>query len=552
MNAVCRSIPVYFESQGVSHQDSRFIRMKFWLMHTGKNRNKSYFTKEVVEQALPTLYNTPILGFIEEDKYGNKDFTDHRSIVVKEDGQYKIKYIGQAFGIIPESCNPKWEMRIGDDGIEREYLTVEGLVWKKFSDAVDIIERDKVKNHSMELSDVFSGEYKNDGLFHFSRFEFDGACLLGTGVLPAMNSSTGEIYFTMSRFMEFVQEQMRELKEVLFSSMTNTKEEVGQMPEKLELLQKFSFTEEMIAEKGIDLEAISVEELEAKLKEFKDNSEVAIQDEEASMEDNVEFTADDEEDKTVIAEGEEEVQTEFSLSSSQMTEELRRVLRDFRKAYQDDVNITYQAFWYVDSLPESNKVICYDVDNDYYVGIDFSVNGDAVAINFDAVQRYKAEWVPMQNSEEAPVGTDFVTREHMEYMLARRENEVRSSFTADNEITVLRESVSNLEAELNELRSFKAKIIEQEREAVFTEFATRLSEEEIAQVRESSAEMSADDVRKELLAIFGAKAIAGNGNFTAQKPETTFAKSGVMGVSVTINADKPYSHILEKHLGKRL
>ena len=40
-------------------------------MHTGENYNKSEFSHEVIEKAIPTLSYIPVVGFIEEinDKY---------------------------------------------------------------------------------------------------------------------------------------------------------------------------------------------------------------------------------------------------------------------------------------------------------------------------------------------------------------------------------------------------------------------------------------------------------------------------------------------------
>jgi hypothetical protein len=137
---VNRNIPIIF--QNLNHydvEDTRFLKVKIWLMHTNENLNGSYFEKSVVEEAIPSLANTPILAYIEDNSDGEKDFSDHRQVLIKEDGEYKIKYIGQAIGTIPESNNAKFEMRLCDDGVEREFLTVEGLLWTKFDDPIDIM-----------------------------------------------------------------------------------------------------------------------------------------------------------------------------------------------------------------------------------------------------------------------------------------------------------------------------------------------------------------------------------------------------------------------------
>lgn len=210
-----RKVPVMFQRlNDVTNAmtDTRFIEVKIWLMHLGENYNGSYFSKEAVEKAIPTLANTPILGFIEKDILGDDDFSDHRSIIIKENGKYKSRYIGNAYGLIPESNDAKFEFRVGDDGIEREYLTVKGLVWRKNDEAVDIFNRDSIKSQSMELHEDFEGVERPDGLFEFTNFKFFGACALGEGVPPAMNSATIETQFSSGDLHKYIQSKMNEFK----------------------------------------------------------------------------------------------------------------------------------------------------------------------------------------------------------------------------------------------------------------------------------------------------------------------------------------------------
>jgi hypothetical protein len=210
-----RNVPVVFqklkEHSDVVLEDTRFMEVKIWLMHLGENYNGSYFSKESVERAIPTLANTPILGYVEANDE-DTDFSDHRSIIVKKDGEFEYKYIGQAYGLIPESNDAKFELRVGDDGVEREYLTCKGLVWRKNDEAVDIFDRDSIKGQSMELDENFTGDFKEDGLFHFDEFKFFGACALGDVVMPAMNSATIEKQFSYNEMHKYIQSQFNEFK----------------------------------------------------------------------------------------------------------------------------------------------------------------------------------------------------------------------------------------------------------------------------------------------------------------------------------------------------
>ena len=53
-----------FESQITSFDciNPLFSKIKMRICYTGLNRNNSFLTKEVIEKALPTIYNTPIEG----------------------------------------------------------------------------------------------------------------------------------------------------------------------------------------------------------------------------------------------------------------------------------------------------------------------------------------------------------------------------------------------------------------------------------------------------------------------------------------------------------
>ncbi|MFR4986946.1 MAG: hypothetical protein ACLUCH_06080 [Lachnospirales bacterium] len=180
-------------------KDTRFTKVKIWLMHLGINHNGSSFSKEVVEDAIPTLANTPILGYVEKAE-SNKDFSDHRmEIKFTDDNQKEYIYHGQSYGVIPETHNARFEKRLCDDGLEREFLVVDGLLWNKLSDGIDILNRDLWKSQSMELSDEdgdYEGEYDENFIYHFKKFKFYGACFLGDNYQPAMENAKIELAFS--------------------------------------------------------------------------------------------------------------------------------------------------------------------------------------------------------------------------------------------------------------------------------------------------------------------------------------------------------------------
>lgn len=208
-----KKVPTVFQVQEtLEKEDSRFLRVKIWLMHTGRNYNGSVFSKESVIKAIPSLKNTPILAYVEDNSIGEKDFSDHRIELHVENGELVEKYMGQAIGVIPETNNAQFETRIGDDGVEREYLTVEGLVWAKWEDPIEIFKEYNIKGQSMELHDEFTGKFDENGLFHFDEFKFFGACALGEETLPAMNSATIEAQFSTKDIEKEIQTKLEEFK----------------------------------------------------------------------------------------------------------------------------------------------------------------------------------------------------------------------------------------------------------------------------------------------------------------------------------------------------
>lgn len=226
------SFPVMFEKikdfEGV---DGRFTKVRIWLMHLGENFNGSIFEKDAVDDAIPTLEYIPIVAFIEDNKMGEKDCSNHRYIITKDEKGVRRKYMGNAYGVImsSEDNNAHYEERLCDDGETRTFLVVDGLIWNMFEDSTEIINRDLIKNQSMELWDdgvSIEGYEDEDGLFHFTKFSFRAACILGDDYEPAMINSTVEVQFTMNDFVKNIQSELND-KFIAFTKMVNEKTNQG-------------------------------------------------------------------------------------------------------------------------------------------------------------------------------------------------------------------------------------------------------------------------------------------------------------------------------------
>ena len=229
----CLSIPVFFEKTGeIENADGRFTEVKIYLMHLDDNYNNTYFDKEVVDSALPSLAYIPIVGFIEKNSLGEDDFSDHRFKIIKTKNGKKEIYLGSAYGVIKSSAenNARYEQRMCDDGIERTFCVVDGILWNMFDKSIEIMQRDVIKSHSMELFDedgAFDGYEDENGVFHFTKFSFRAACILGVDYNPAMEGSTVEMKFTMSDFVNDMQSELTKQITTYTTSKQSVKKSEG-------------------------------------------------------------------------------------------------------------------------------------------------------------------------------------------------------------------------------------------------------------------------------------------------------------------------------------
>lgn len=548
-------VPITFFEKIEESEDSRFTNVKIWLMHIGENLNKSYFSKKAVEEAIPTLANTPILGYIETNKDGEEDFTNHRMIVVKNADGVEIKYIGQAYGMIPETNNAKFEKRVGTDGVEREYLTVEGALWNKWDEPIDIFEKNNSKGQSMELHNDAVGHFDKDTkLFHFDKFKFFGACVLGDDVKPAMMGSSIEVQFSeQNDFEEYIQQQMEEFKLVYSeyqlsikdNEYKNKNKEDEEMKDKLlKIALKFSLTQEQLTEKGIDLEKFSSEEeFEAKLQEV--------------------------------------TSTNFSLTSEQLNLEFRNQLRT-KFTEKDDYGYKYKSYdyYYVDH--QDGEVFAQsNVDGNRIVGFKYSFKGDVPVVDFESKKVKKIVYSDIDNGDT--VQPMFSVQESVDLQLELKGKEVEKQFSetikekdlqiesVNNQFestktefestkTELQEVQTKFETLVNEiepLRQFKANSDKDAHEVIMTELFTKFSqleEEEVSDLKEKMFELTVEDAEKELTYRLGKKVAEGKFTFSAKRDDEDRSKNSIKikldGAEFELNPtemQKSYAHLFTEY-----
>lgn len=134
------------------------------ILYKYDNRNGSYITDEFAEKLTQTLPYTPVKGIYDED-----DYTDHGY----------SRSLGRIYGIVPENPNASWEKFLDDDGVEREYLCADVILFTAlYAEAGDIVG----KSLSME---IYEKSIQGDWQFINGKkqFVFTDGCFLGLQIL---------------------------------------------------------------------------------------------------------------------------------------------------------------------------------------------------------------------------------------------------------------------------------------------------------------------------------------------------------------------------------
>ena len=387
--------------------DFRFIDVCIDVMHTGANKNRTSFTKDTINKAISSIANMPILGYVvDELDEEEKDFKGHEHELRVTDNDVKYMYAGQAYGVIPESCNPRWIIKDDGTGTEREYLRVDGLIWTKFGDPVDIFTRDGTKNHSVELTDMVCGPKDRDGNTPVSSFKFDGFCILSTTdpkIQPAMTGSCITAQFSVDDITSQIRERLYEYQALQqnYSAQNEnpSDEEKGDIPPMNENEKNPAVAENAVAEGAV--ENTEVEDTTAENAATKTESE-AVSTENAASEEGVknatiETSA---ENAATVEEGELVASSEFSLSANQLRDEVYNALLEIQVPSRWDHECMIPKYWLTDI--QDNEVIVTDSGTYQLMGIPYSMNGDNVVLEYENIKRKKVVYEDWDNGDVMP------------------------------------------------------------------------------------------------------------------------------------------------------
>lgn len=484
------SFPVMFEKiKDFETADDRFTEVKIWLMHLGKNLNNSVFEKSVVDKAIPTLQYIPIMGFVELNDDNEKDFSDHRYIITKDENGVRRKYMGTPYGVIKssENNNAHYEERLCEDGETRTFLVTEGVIWNVLEDGAEIFHRDLIKGQSMELYEKSIDGYEDEnGIFYFTEFSFRAACVLGDDVTPAMTGSTIEVQFTLNDFVKNIQSELNDKYNIFTNLVDDAK----------------AFTE---------LKAVNKKTNKGGIKDM---------------------------DKT-----------EFAQTLLSQFEDIANMVAQ-HESIKDRWGDEYPRYYAVDI--QENEVIVVDRMNSYnYFGVSFTMDGDKPILDFAKCKRKKVRYEDYVESDVTPEGAfdfgkhieeiennAFAKIEESNTKVSEYETKISEFETAKNEIE---EKYNQINAEFEEMKPKYEDYVKAEqtrieaeldaqKDAEFAKYETVLTDDiNFAALKEKKAEMTVKEIESECAILYARKNLA----------QTNFSKHNeIMTAGLIDNTEK--------------
>lgn len=544
--------PVSFIKKGeYESSDFRFIDVSIDVMHTGANLNKTSFTKDAINKAVPTICNTPILGYVvDELDEEDKDFKGHEHELRITDKDVKYVYAGQAYGVIPESCNPRWIVKDDGTGIEREYLRVDGLIWTKFSDPVDIFTRDGTKNHSVELTDMACGPADKNGNVPVGSFKFDGCCILSTtdpSIKPAMTGSCVTANFSVEDITAQIRDRLYEYQAIQqnYTAQNDnpSDKEKGDTTPMNENEKNPAMTENAVAEGAV--ENPEIETPAAENTATKTESEAAPAENAASEEGAENATTEVPAENTALAEeGEPVASGEFTLTTEQLLNEISGALGAYKIPSSWDPENMVPRYWMNDV--QGDEVIVIDCTTYNLMGIPYSMNGDNVVLDVENAKRKKVTFEDWDEGEVLPgMSAAFTEITNTVAEMNAKISDLTKEFTEASE--TIAEMKPKLEAYEKAEADAKAAEMEAKRDALFAIFDEKLGADAEYIALKENKEISYSDLETKCYALVGRK--SAEFSYVPNKNNKGTVRFGVGGTQN--GSDVAYGGLIEHYLGNK-
>ena len=498
--------------------------------HTELNRNHSFIEDDVMQNALASFSNRPILGYVHQLDDESWDFWDHRMEIEEDGDEARVEYLERPIGVIPESCNAHLEY---DEDHKKNYVVVNGYIYDDYGNrALDVIkENDGKVSVSVELAINSMSYNAKENYLNIEDFTFMGVTCLGkmpdgTVVQPGMEGSNlkldnfsakqNSMFTTNENYQEKLIKTLEKLNGVL-ESFNNNSEEKGcdTMNKFEELLAKYHKEASDIT---FETEGLSDDELEAKFAEMFEDEESKNDDGEGA--DNGEGDGDNDPEPITTEEeacGKKKKKKKCSVDSDgNMSvsfeishEDIRGALFNLIGVYEEEDNE-----WYWITNVYDDYFIFENWDGNKLYKQSYSVDGDNVTLSGDRQEVFK---MILTESEKLA-------------------------------IEKMREDYASLEAKYNELKTFKdnydAAELKAKKDAIFarSEYSVLAEDEAFKTLITDAEKFSVDEVEAKAKAIFADYVIKTGAFSTKDNGEN---KPKVLGFNFNKKEDKksPYGNL---------
>lgn len=185
------SMKLVFDSKIVFGEkiNDEFTYATCYVCASGKNRNGSYISENAIKDALPSLWNVPVIAHVFQDEEGNYQVGGHDYTIEKsKDGSYCFKSLCVPYGVVPERPDEVVFEDVEEEGRGTyRYLKVPVIIWsKRFPEITEaFMSSEKMFGQSMEIEVSDYDDYADDVNFiDIKKFSFSALTLLGEGVEP--------------------------------------------------------------------------------------------------------------------------------------------------------------------------------------------------------------------------------------------------------------------------------------------------------------------------------------------------------------------------------
>ena len=500
--------------------------------HTELNRNHSFIEDSVMQNALASFSNRPILGYVHQLDDESWDFWDHRMEIEEDGDKARVEYLERPIGVIPESCNAHLEY---DEDYKKNYVVVNGYIYDDYGNrALDIIkENDGKVSVSVELAINSMSYNAKENYLNIEDFTFLGVTCLGkspdgTVIEPGMEGSNlkldnfsakqNSMFTTNENYQEKLIKTLEKLNGVL-ESFNNNSEEKGcdTMNKFEELLAKYHKEASDIT---FETEGLSDDELEAKFAEMFEDEEPKNDDGEGV--DNGEGEGDNDPEPITTEEeacGKKKKKCSIDENGNMSVffeishEDIRGALFNLIGIYEEEDN---DWFWITNVYDDYFIFENWDGNKLYKQA--YSVDGDNVALSGDRQEVFK---MILTESEKLA-------------------------------IEKMRDDYSALEAKYNELKTFKdnyeAAQLQAQKDAIFarSEYSVLVEDEAFKALVADAEKFSVEEVEAKADLIFAAhmKSVMkfDSNNKDAKKPN-------VIGINFNKKEDKksPYGRLFDNN-----